>query len=277
MLLDLLDESSVLGQNKVDCGTFLTETTSSTNSVDVVFLLVGELVVDDKADLLDINTSCKEVCCDQDSNGTLTELLHDDISLELVHLTVHHGDGEVFLCHDLLKLFDTLLCVAINQSLIDVEVGVQVDQNFDLPFFFLYSNVVLVNTFESELLVLHKDFGGVTHEMLCQAENLWWKSSGKECDLNVAWQIFENALNLFLEAAGEHFVGLIEDEDFEIVCLHESTLHHVLNTAWCADDDVDATLLENADVFLDNSSTNAGVDLDALVLTDGVDDVGNLH
>ena len=59
MLLDLLDESSVLGQNKVDCGTFLTETTSSTDSVDVVFLLVGELVVDDKANLLDIDTSCK--------------------------------------------------------------------------------------------------------------------------------------------------------------------------------------------------------------------------
>lgn len=155
MLLDLLDESSVLGQNKIDCGTFLTETTSSTNSVDIVFLLVWELVVDDKADLLDVDTSCKEVRCNQDSDRTLTELLHDDVSLELVHFTVHHGDGEVFLCHDLFKLFDTLFRVAINQSLVDVEVRVQVDKNFDLPFFFFDSYVVLVNTFEGKLLVLH--------------------------------------------------------------------------------------------------------------------------
>ena len=49
MLLDLLEESSILGQNKIDCSTALTETTSSSDSVDVVFLLVGELVVDDKA------------------------------------------------------------------------------------------------------------------------------------------------------------------------------------------------------------------------------------
>ena len=59
VLLDLLDESSILGQNKIDYSNFLTETSSSSDSVDVVFLLVGELVVDDKANLLDIDTSCK--------------------------------------------------------------------------------------------------------------------------------------------------------------------------------------------------------------------------
>jgi hypothetical protein len=59
MLLDLLDEDSVLGQNEIDCGTLSAETTSSTDSVDVVFLLVGEFVVDNETDLLDIDTSGK--------------------------------------------------------------------------------------------------------------------------------------------------------------------------------------------------------------------------
>ena len=113
--------------------------------------------------------------------------------------------------------------------------------------------------------------------MLCQAEHLWWESGRKECDLDVAWQIFENALNLFLEAAGEHFIGLIEDEDFEIVGLHEPTLYHVLNSTRCTNDDVDTSLFQNADVFFDNSSTNTSVDLDALILTDAVDEVSNLH
>jgi hypothetical protein len=39
--------------------------------------------------------------------------------------------------------------------LVDVQVRVQVDKNFDLPFFFFDSYVVLVNTFEGKLLVLH--------------------------------------------------------------------------------------------------------------------------
>ena len=59
MLLDLLDENGVLGQNEIDCGTLSAETTSSTNSVNVVFLLVGKFVVDNETNLLDIDTSSK--------------------------------------------------------------------------------------------------------------------------------------------------------------------------------------------------------------------------
>jgi len=39
MILDLFDEGCILRKNEVDGSTFSTETTSSTNSVDVVFLL----------------------------------------------------------------------------------------------------------------------------------------------------------------------------------------------------------------------------------------------
>lgn len=59
MLLDLLDEDGVLRQYEIDCCTLSAETTSSTDSVNVVFLLVGKFVVDNEANLLDINTSCK--------------------------------------------------------------------------------------------------------------------------------------------------------------------------------------------------------------------------
>ena len=68
MILDLLDEGSILGQHEVDGGTLSTETTSTTDSVDVV-LLLGELVVDNKTDLLNINTSSEEISSDQDTDG----------------------------------------------------------------------------------------------------------------------------------------------------------------------------------------------------------------
>ena len=84
-------------------------------------------------------------------------------------------------------------------------------------------------------------------------------------------------MNLFLEAAGEHFVCFIEDDDFEEVRFKKPTLHHVLNTAGCANDDVNPSFFQNADVLFDNSSTNTGVDLDVLILTDGLDDLCNVH
>jgi hypothetical protein len=57
----------------------------------------------------------------------LTELLHDDVSLDLVHLSVHDRDGEVLFGHDLFEFLDTLLCVAINESLVNIKVGIKIE------------------------------------------------------------------------------------------------------------------------------------------------------
>ena len=89
MVLDLLDEAGVLREDEVDGSSLSTETTSSTDSVNVVLLLDGELVVDDETNLLHINTSSKQVSGDEHADGSLSELLHDDVSLDLVHLSVH--------------------------------------------------------------------------------------------------------------------------------------------------------------------------------------------
>jgi len=68
MILDLLNEGSVLRQDKVDSGSFSSETTCSTNSVNVVLLFEGKLVVDNEADLLNINTSCEKICGNENTN-----------------------------------------------------------------------------------------------------------------------------------------------------------------------------------------------------------------
>jgi hypothetical protein len=79
---------------------------------------------------------------------------------------VHDRDSEVVLSHRLFELLNALLGVTVDESLVDVQVGVQVQQDVHLPLFFLDSDVVLVDTFEGQLLVLHKDLCGITHEVL---------------------------------------------------------------------------------------------------------------
>lgn len=277
MILNLLDEGSILGQHEVDGGTLSTETTSTTDSVDVVLLLVGELVVDDETDLLNVDTSGKEISGDQDTDGTGTELLHDDITTELVHLTVHNADGEVVLGHGLLEVLDSLLGVTVDEGLVNVQVGVQVEEDFHLPLLLLDSDVVLVNTFKSELLVLDKNFCGVSHEVLGHTKDLRREGSREESDLDVSGEELEDVLDLGLETTRQHLVSFVQNEQLKVLGLEESSLHHVVNTAGGADNNVGATRLELLDVILDNGATNAGLDLDLHVLTDGVDDVSNLH
>jgi hypothetical protein len=180
MVLDLLDEAGVLREDEVDGSSLSTETTSSTDSVDVVLLLDGELVVDDETNLLDINTSSKQVSGDEDSDGTLSELLHDNVSLDLVHLSVHDADSEFLLSHGLLELFDSLLGVTVDKSLVDVQVGVQVEEHIHFPLLLLDSNVILSDTFEGEVLRLDENLGGVSHEMLGELEDVLGKGGGEE-------------------------------------------------------------------------------------------------
>ncbi len=89
MLLDFLNESGVTGEYKVDGSSFSSESTGSTNSVDIVFLFEREFVVDNETNLLDINSSCKQISGNEDSGGSSSEFLHDHVSFDLVHFTVH--------------------------------------------------------------------------------------------------------------------------------------------------------------------------------------------
>ena len=89
MLLDLLNELGVHGRNEVNSSSLSSESSGSSNSVDVVLLLEGELVVDDETNLLHVDSSGEQVGGDEHSSGSSSEFLHDHVSLDLVHLSVH--------------------------------------------------------------------------------------------------------------------------------------------------------------------------------------------
>lgn len=94
--------------------------------------------------------------------------------------------------------------------------------------------------------------------------------------MDVTGQVLEDVLDLVLETAREHLIGLIKTEQLEVVSLHEATLHHVEHTAGRADHNVD-TALKNSDIFADNSTTDAGVYFDVVELANLMDDIGDLH
>jgi len=127
MVLNLSDEFGIIWRDEVDSNTFSSETTGSTDSMNVILLLERKLVVNDETDLLDINTSCKQISGDEHSRGTRSELFHDRISLDLVHFTVHGGNCEVVLVHLLLQVKYSLLRVAVDQSLVNVQIGVEIE------------------------------------------------------------------------------------------------------------------------------------------------------
>ena len=154
--------------------------------------------------------------------------------------------------------------------------GIEIKEDFDLPFLPLDSDVVLTNTFESEIFTLDQNLLGVPHEVLGQRQNVVGHGSREQGNLNVSGKELENILNLLLEASRQHFICLVHDEEPQIVCFEEAFLHHVVDTTWGTDNDVHS-LLEESDVFLDTGTTDACMHDDAHVLSDRLYDEGSLE
>ena len=56
--------------------------------MNVIFSVGGQVIVDDKGHLLDINTTSQQVSGDKNTRGSGSKFSHDDVTLLLVHVSV---------------------------------------------------------------------------------------------------------------------------------------------------------------------------------------------
>jgi hypothetical protein len=274
-LLNLAHHADIVSGDEVDGNTLSSETTTTTDAVDVVLAVGGKVVVDDKGDLLDIDTTGKEVSGDEDTRRSGTELLHDDVTLGLVHVAVHGGDSEVTGSELVGEPVDLSAGVAEDDSLGNGDGLVQVGEGVELPVLLLDGNVELLDTFKGKLILLDQDADGVTHELGGDLEDVLGHGGGQKDDLSGLRQKLEDVVDLLSETARQHLVGLVEDEHLHVVGLEDTTLNHVVDTAGSTDNDLRA-VLEGLHVITDAGATNAGVALNLHEVTDGDNDLLDL-
>jgi len=172
-----------LGSDKVDCDTLSSETSTTTNPVDVVLAGRGEIVVDDKGNLLDIDTTGEEIGGDEDTGRSRSELLHDDLTLLLIHISVHGRDSELASLELVGKPVDLSSGVAEDDGLGDGDGLVKIGEGVELPFFLLDGDVELLDTFEGQFITLDENSDRVAHEFGGNLENVGGHGGREEDDL----------------------------------------------------------------------------------------------
>lgn len=188
---------------------------------------------------------------------------------------MHGRDGHVLLNELVTEFFDSLLGIAVDNSLSDFNIIVQFDKCIKFPFFTVQSNIELLDTIESEIIVLDENSCRVSHELLGDFENFWSHSSREKCDLNIMGELLEDFIDLILETTSEHLISLIEDEELEIFSGEESLLDHFEDTSGSSDDDLD-TFSESLFIFLRVGTTCASISGDLQVLTEVKDNCDGL-
>lgn len=259
--------------------------------MDVVLAVGGQIVVDNQRDLLDIDATGEQVSGNEDTRRAGTELLHDNITLGLFHVTVHGGDSEVTGSELVGKPVDLSAGVAEDDGLGDGDSLVEIRKRVELPLLLLNSNVELLDTLEGELLLLDQDTDGVPHELGGHLQNILGHGSGEQSDLGGLGKELEDVVDLLGETTlvllapprksiedetyRKHLISLIQNEQLHVVGLQDAALDHVVNTTGGTDNDLRA-VTESGHVLADVGATNAGMALNAHEVTDGDNDLLDL-
>jgi hypothetical protein len=82
-LLDTLDVANGSITNHEDATSSSTGATSSADTVDVGVIISREIVLDDKINTVDVNTTGCNIGCDQNIGSAFTEAVHDAGSFRL--------------------------------------------------------------------------------------------------------------------------------------------------------------------------------------------------
>lgn len=109
--------------DQVDSNTSSSESTTSSDSMDVVFLFGWQLKVDNQSNLVNINSSSQQISTDQYSWGSFSELSHNFVSFLRFKGTVNATDNEILLSHLFSKLSALVFGVDEDETLVDVNVS----------------------------------------------------------------------------------------------------------------------------------------------------------
>lgn len=227
--------------------------------MDVVFVVFRQVVVDDQGHLLDINTSGQQVGGNQNSGRTGSEFSHNLVSVLLGHVGVDEGDGEVVLGQLLGQLLDLSSGVTEDDGLGDGDGVVQVGKTVVLVFLLVDVDVELLDTFQGQFVLLHKNLDRVSQEGGGDGQDFSRHGSRKQDQLGGFWQVSQDVVDLFLETLGKHFIGFIHDEHLDVLNLEDTSLDHVEDSTWSTNDNLGAGV-QGSDIVGDGGTTNTSVD-----------------
>eukprot|EP00009_Paramoeba_aestuarina_P007943 CAMPEP_0201521526 /NCGR_PEP_ID=MMETSP0161_2-20130828/14553_1 /ASSEMBLY_ACC=CAM_ASM_000251 /TAXON_ID=180227 /ORGANISM="Neoparamoeba aestuarina, Strain SoJaBio B1-5/56/2" /LENGTH=415 /DNA_ID=CAMNT_0047920173 /DNA_START=188 /DNA_END=1435 /DNA_ORIENTATION=- len=244
--------------HKVDGNTLTTETTGSTDSVDVALQVLGDVVVDDQRNLLDINTTRQQISGDKDTRRPAPELLQNDVTVTLRDVTMGGGDDKLSALHLLSQPVDLPSCVAKDNGLGDVDGIVQITQGLEFVLVDSNINVELLDTFKGQLSSLDQNLDRVVHESLSNFKSFLGHGGREETDMHVTGEGGEDGVDLVAETSGQHIISLIKNEDFDGVRAKNVSAQHIVHTTGGSNNNVNS-LLEFLNVMAHPGTTNAGV------------------
>jgi hypothetical protein len=238
-LLDVHEELVFFGRAIRNCVTGGSGASGAADAVDVGFGLVGNVHVDDESDILDIDSTGRDIGGDEDGEGALFELLEGALALGLGAVAVDRlgiksvGDdgfaelvGSVFGAGE----DDGESVVVLITKVLEKEVlfGILVDEADPL-----------LDFFGGGLLGLDGNVGRIVQDGVGEVLDGGSKGGREEEGLLLARKSGDDLFDVAKEAHVKHTVDLIEDEVFHAGEIDVSLVHVIEKATGAGHEDID--------------------------------------
>ena len=191
--------------------------------------------------------------------------MEDAVTSRLKHARVRVEAGVSQLGDLLREKLDAVGGVAENDRLVYLELGKEGIQAVNLLLFF-NKGVVLSDTTERELV--HKvDLIRIGHVLNRERLNGTRECSAEKHDLTVFWVELEEILDDWSKLWRQKLVSLVHDEHIAFAEIGDTLSSQILNSSWCANNDVDWVSQAN-DIVAKTSTTGGDHDVYAEVLAE---------
>ena len=170
---------SFLIGNQVNGNTSFTKSTGSSDSVNVILMLRRQLIVNNKPNRVNIDSSGQQISRYQNSTGSFSELRHDFFSLFHFHRSVNVRNHEILFFHSFGQFFALVFCVDVNKALVDFDVSENFDQIFEFCLFVRTRNIVLFYTVKGQIFFFDQNLNRIVHNVLSEFYHFFLNCCGK--------------------------------------------------------------------------------------------------
>ncbi len=209
----------------------------SANAVDVVFGVLGDVVVDDVADTCDIDAACGDVGGDHDFVASGFEAFEGIDAFGLGAVGVECGDGVVALFELAGDAVGSVLGAAENEDAVEICAFEKGEEEVE---FLINGDGVkgVGDGLGRGASGTDLDAFGVFQAPCGEALDFLGNGGGEKQGLSFLWALIDDAAHVGKEAHVKHAIDFVEDEELERAEVDEALLHVVEKAAWSGDDDV---------------------------------------